>query len=147
MVLDLLNVRLYIKSRRFRQQQRALFLAIVFLRRFCQICPFLGIIQSGFHFFRFRNSNFLQNKVISLASNPQPGGPVSVFMFPSDRVAKVCPKAPGSLFVVFSDLQGYGGRIRTRRSRGTSTFSVFRVRSSYGYEQEMAAVNLSGRNA
>jgi hypothetical protein len=30
----------------------------------------------GFHFFEFRNNNyFLKSKVVSLASNPQPGGP------------------------------------------------------------------------
>jgi hypothetical protein len=28
-----------------------------------------------FHFFGLRNNIYLQNKVISLASNPQPGGP------------------------------------------------------------------------
>jgi hypothetical protein len=45
------------------------FWAIAFLRRFCQIA-------SGFHFFGFRNDNIcLQSKVVTLASNPQPGGP------------------------------------------------------------------------
>jgi hypothetical protein len=36
-----------------------------FLRTFCQV-------WSRFHFFGFRNNNFLQSKVVRLASNPQP---------------------------------------------------------------------------
>jgi hypothetical protein len=31
--------------------------------------------SSSFHFFGFRNNFFLQSKIVSLASNPQPGGP------------------------------------------------------------------------
>jgi hypothetical protein len=45
-----------------------LFCAIAFLRRCCQTA-------SGFHFFGFRNNLFLQSKIVSPASNPQPGGP------------------------------------------------------------------------
>jgi hypothetical protein len=41
-----------------------------FLGRFSQICPFLRIRPSGFHFSGFRNNNFLHSKVVSLASNP-----------------------------------------------------------------------------
>jgi hypothetical protein len=33
---------------------------------------------------------------------------------PSDRVAQLCPQAPGSLFVAFYDSHGYGGGILTR---------------------------------
>jgi hypothetical protein len=33
------------------------------------------IRPSGFHFFRFRNNNFLRNKFVSLASNPDHAGP------------------------------------------------------------------------
>jgi hypothetical protein len=43
---------------------------------------------------------------------------VSVFMFPSDRVAQLYPQAPGSLFVASYDSQGYGGRILTRLHTG-----------------------------
>jgi hypothetical protein len=35
-------------------------------------------------------------------------------MSPSDRVARLYPQAPGSLFVASYDLQGYGGGIQTR---------------------------------
>jgi hypothetical protein len=45
---------------------------------------------------------------------PNLGDKVSVFMFPSDRVAQLYPQAPGSLFVAFYDWQGYGGGILTR---------------------------------
>jgi hypothetical protein len=49
--------------------------AIAFLRIFSQIRVFLVWIRpSSFQFFWFRN-NFLQKKVVSLASNPQPGVP------------------------------------------------------------------------
>jgi hypothetical protein len=34
-------------------------------------------------------------------------------MSPSDRVAKLCPQAPGSLFIAFYNLQGYSGGILT----------------------------------
>jgi hypothetical protein len=34
-------------------------------------------------------------------------------MYPNDRVAQLYPQAPGSLFVAFYDLQGYGGGILT----------------------------------
>jgi hypothetical protein len=54
---------------------------------------------------------FLQSKVISLASNPQPGGPGPVFMSSSNRVAQLYPQAPGLLLVTFYNLQGYGGGI------------------------------------
>jgi hypothetical protein len=39
---------------------------------------------------------------------------VSVFMFPSDRVAKLYPQAPGSFFVAFYDSQSSPGGIPTR---------------------------------
>jgi hypothetical protein len=55
-------------------------------------------------FYRARSSAYVQ---------PQPGGQVSVFMSPSDRVAQLYPQAPGSLFVAFYDSQVYGGGILT----------------------------------
>jgi hypothetical protein len=48
--------------------QNSPFWAIAFRTRFCQIA-------SGFHFFGFPKNIFLQSKVVSLASNPQPGAP------------------------------------------------------------------------
>jgi hypothetical protein len=47
---------------------------------------------------------------MSLASNPQPGGP-GPCMYPSDRVHQLYLQVPGSLFVAFYDSQGYGGGI------------------------------------
>jgi hypothetical protein len=44
---------------------------------------------------------FLQSKVISLVSKPQPGGP-------GDRVAQLTSGALGSRFVAFCYSQGYG---------------------------------------
>jgi hypothetical protein len=51
---------------------------------------------------------FLQSKVLALRTTPDLDDEVAVFMFPSDRVAKLYPEARGSLFVAFYDLQGYG---------------------------------------
>jgi hypothetical protein len=39
---------------------------------------------------------------------------VSVLMSSSDMVVKLCPQAPGSLFVAFYDSQSYGEGILTR---------------------------------
>jgi hypothetical protein len=38
---------------------------------------------------------FLQSKVVSLASNPQPGGPGLCVYAPSDRVAQLYPEGTG----------------------------------------------------
>jgi hypothetical protein len=35
-------------------------------------------------------------------------------MSPSDRVAQLCPQAPGSLYVTFYGSKGYGGGILIR---------------------------------
>jgi hypothetical protein len=56
---------------------------------------------------------FLQSKVVSLASNPQHGGPDLYVYVPSDRMALLYSQAPGSIFVAY-DSQGYGGGIVTR---------------------------------
>jgi hypothetical protein len=89
-------------------------LVTAFLRRLCQICPFLAIRPSGFHFFGFRNNNFfLQSKVVSLESKPNLEDQVSVFTSPSDRVAQLYPQALGSYLFAFYYSQGYGGGILT----------------------------------
>jgi hypothetical protein len=65
----------------------------------------------------------LQRNVVTLASNPQPGGPGP----PSDRLANVCPQPQGSLFVAFYDAKGYRGGILTglhTRSTYPSVYSV-----------------------
>jgi hypothetical protein len=64
---------------------------------------------------------FLQSKVVSLASNPHLENQVPVFISPSDRVAKLYPQVPVSLFVAFYDSQGYGGGILTRLHTGFLT--------------------------
>jgi hypothetical protein len=56
-----------LKHHHHHDWQNRTFWAIAFLRIFRHVCPFLGIRLSAFHFFGFR-------KVVSLASNPQPGG-------------------------------------------------------------------------
>jgi hypothetical protein len=50
---------------------------------------------------------------------------VPVFIFPRNRVAQLCPQAPGSLFVASYDLQGYAGGIRTRLQAGTLKTKLF----------------------
>jgi hypothetical protein len=57
------------------------------LRRFCQIR------SSDFHFFRFWNN--LQSKVISLASNRQPGGPGSCSYMHQGQDGPVIPPGTG----------------------------------------------------
>jgi hypothetical protein len=54
------------------------YLALAFLRRFCQI-------ESGFHFFGFRDNHFLHSKVIGLASNPPTWRTKYVYLCPSVR--------------------------------------------------------------
>jgi hypothetical protein len=41
-------------------------------------------------------------------------GHVSLFIFPNNRVAQLCPRALGSLFVAFFDSKCYGGGILAR---------------------------------
>jgi hypothetical protein len=60
----------------------------------------------------FRTGILLQNKVISLASNPWPGGLSIFFMSPSNRVAQLYLQAQDSPFISYI-LQGYGGSILT----------------------------------
>jgi hypothetical protein len=57
---------------------------------------FVWVNPSGFHFFGFRNNNFLRSKVVSLASNPQPGGSGPCIYVPQRQGDKVVP--PGSGF-------------------------------------------------
>jgi hypothetical protein len=55
------------------------------------------------------NNDFFQSKVVSLASNPQSGGPGLCIYVP-----QLYPQAPGFLFIALYDSQGYGGGILTR---------------------------------
>jgi hypothetical protein len=65
-----------------------------------------------------------QSKVVSLASNPQPGGLGLCIYVPSDRVAQLYTQALGSLFVASYGSQGYGGGTLTRLHTGR--FRTFR---------------------
>jgi hypothetical protein len=92
-------------------------------RHHCQYNPFraiaflinsarlVSIRLSEFHFFGFCNNIFTEQ-----ICQPCVKSPVwrtrSLYLFcPSDRVAQLHLQAPGSLFVVFYDSQGYGGGI------------------------------------
>jgi hypothetical protein len=90
-------------------RQNSLFRAIVFLGRFYQNA-------SGFHFFGVWNYNFfLQNKVLSFASNCHPGGPgLCVYVPQLLHGFPILPQASGSIFVAFCDFQGYSGDILAR---------------------------------
>jgi hypothetical protein len=48
---------------------------------------------------------------------------VSVFISPRDRVARLCPQALRSLFVVSYDSRGFGGGVRLRLHTGTGDLS------------------------
>jgi hypothetical protein len=54
-------------------KQPPIFLAITFLRKFCQICT--EIDHPVFTSLDFKIINILQSKVVSIASNTQPGEP------------------------------------------------------------------------
>jgi hypothetical protein len=61
---------------------------------------------------------FYRATLLALPSNPSLEDHILVFMSPSDRVARLYPQAPGSLFVVFYVSQGYGEGILTRLHAG-----------------------------
>jgi hypothetical protein len=61
-------------------------------------------------------------------------GQVSVFIFPRNRVAQLCPQALGSLFVISYDLQGYRGSIRPTSARASNSSCV--RYSSYSHEED-----------
>jgi hypothetical protein len=96
-------------SPRFRHHcQKTRFCGTAFVRRFCETA-------SGFHFFGFRNANlFYRARPSDLRPTLNQEDQVPVFMSPSNRVAQLYLKAPGSLFVAFYDSQSYGGCILTR---------------------------------
>jgi hypothetical protein len=51
------------------------------------------------HYFGFRKNNFLQNKVVSLASNPKPGGPSHSCIYALQRQGgAVIPPGTGFTF-------------------------------------------------
>jgi hypothetical protein len=56
--------------------------------------------------------------IVSYSRLPQPGRPGPRIYIPQSQDGPVIPPAPGFLFVASYDLQGYGGRIRTRLHTG-----------------------------
>jgi hypothetical protein len=80
------------------------FRATFFLKKFCQI-------GSSVHFFGFCDK-FLQRKVFSLVSNPQPGGPCPCTHVPQWQGGPVIPPGTGFPFqffyFAFLILQAYG---------------------------------------
>jgi hypothetical protein len=52
-----------------------------------------------------------------IRNSPQPGGPGPRIYIPRDRVARLYPRALGSVFVSSYNSQGYGGGIRPTVSR------------------------------
>jgi hypothetical protein len=59
--------------------------------------------------FDFATIFFYGTKSSVLLSTPNLEDQVPVFMSPSDRVARLYPQAPGSLFIAFYDSQDYSG--------------------------------------
>jgi hypothetical protein len=92
------------------------------LRRFCQVCLLPAMCRKSDHpvftCLDFVTIFFLQSKVVSLASNPQPGGPGLCIYVPQLQGGPVIPQASGSLFIAFYDSQGYGGGILTSLHSG-----------------------------
>jgi hypothetical protein len=70
--------------------QNSPFLAIAILRRFCQICPFLGIRPSSFLFIGFpKNIFFYRARLSTLYQTPNLEDQISVCMCLSGRVAQL----------------------------------------------------------
>jgi hypothetical protein len=97
----------YIQYKEFRRQvynyiiiviigKTAFFLAVAFLRRFCEICLELG--HPVFISFYFKTILFLSQKVISLAFNPKPGGPGLWICVPQWQVGPDIPPGTGFPF-------------------------------------------------
>jgi hypothetical protein len=76
--------------------QNSHFLAIAFLRWFCQIC--LESDHPLFTSLSFETIIFLQSKVVSLASNPQPGGPGLCIYVSRWQGSPVIPQGTGFPF-------------------------------------------------
>jgi hypothetical protein len=91
--------------------QSSPFCVIAFLRRSCQIC--LEFIHPVFTSLDFATAFFYRSRWSALHPIPNLEDQVSIFMSPGDRVAQLYAQAPGSLFVVFYDSQGYGKGILT----------------------------------
>jgi hypothetical protein len=96
---------------------------IAFLRNFCQIC--LELDHPVFTSLDLATAMFLQTKVVSLASNLQPGGPGLCIYVPSDRVDQFYPQAPGSPLDAFYDSQGCGEGIQPLLLMGYPHVSSF----------------------
>jgi hypothetical protein len=80
---------------------------------------------SGFHFFRFHNSNFFsQSKVISVASNPQPGGPSHCIYVPQWQGDPVMPPGTGFLFCRLLWLTGLWWKYSNPPPHGDMYFPV-----------------------
>jgi hypothetical protein len=108
--------------------QTSPFWATAFLREFCQI-------TSGFHFFGFRNGNsfFLQSKVVSPASNPQPGGPGPCIYVPQWQSDSAIPSGTGFPFqhlLQFTGLRGsnsYTGKSQRLIRTPTYIWRLFEI--------------------
>jgi hypothetical protein len=114
----------YLFDHHHHHRQNSPFRAIGFLIRFCQIYSFLGITLSGFHFLDFAVIIFYRARSSGLRPTPNLKDQVSVFMVHSDKVAQLYPLAPGCVFVVFYDSQGYGGEILTYVHAGNPIWSL-----------------------
>jgi hypothetical protein len=97
-------------------RKTVIFLAVAFLRTFCQIC--LELDHPVFTSLDFATIIFYRARSSALCPIPNLEDQVPVFMSPSDRVAQLYPQAPGSHFVAFYDSQDYRGCIPTRLHMG-----------------------------
>jgi hypothetical protein len=70
---------------------------------------------------------FSQSKVVSLASNPQPGGPGPCIYVLKEQSGPIIPPVTGLLFVASFDSQCYGWGIRTLLHTGLIPNIPFRI--------------------
>jgi hypothetical protein len=111
---------------------KAPFWAIVFLRRFYQICLFSHELDHLISVLWIFQHFFLHSKVISLASNPQPGGPVLCIYVPQWQGDSVIPQALVPLFVIIYYSQGSsGGILKCLKRVLSSDISIFSVKGIY----------------
>jgi hypothetical protein len=76
------------------------------------------------HFFGIHNSNCLQSNVVSLASNPQPGGPDPSIYVPQWQIGPVIPQGTGLSFCRLLRLAGLQRKYFNPRPHGKCNIIV-----------------------
>jgi hypothetical protein len=104
--------------------QNSPFWVITFISRFCQIC--LELDHPGFTSLHFATIFFLQSKVVSLASNPQPEWPRLFIRIPQWQGSPIIPPGTGFPFRCLIRLTGLRWRYSNPPPHGTPvSFTIY----------------------